>query len=60
MLDPKQQELWEEAREYAAAEILAKYRYELKETHFKQFSRLTQARNLPCPACHGEKEGSCA
>lgn len=43
-LDPQSEKnkLWEEARQWAVAEILAKYHKELKEAHSKQFSRLTQ------------------
>jgi len=41
-MDPEseKQKLWEEARQWAVAEILAKYRKELKEAHSRQFIRL--------------------
>lgn len=55
VLDPEQTKLWEEARGYAVAEILAKYRKELAEAHSRQFSRLTKrALDLAgvCPNCN--------
>ena len=42
ILNPDEQKLWEEARGWAAAEILAKYHEEFQQAHEKQFSRLTK------------------
>ena len=42
IFDPEQTKLWEDARGWAIAEILAKYHKELAEAHSRQFSRLTQ------------------
>lgn len=54
VLDPEQTKLWEEARGYAVAEILAKYRKELAEAHSRQFSRRTKRAAdlaIPCANC---------
>ena len=42
ILNPDEQKLWEDARGWAAAEILAKYYKEFQQAHEKQFSRLTK------------------
>lgn len=54
LLDFEQAKLWEEARGYAVAEILAKYRKEFAAAHSRQFSRLNKlAADLavPCVNC---------
>lgn len=49
-MDIEQQKLWEEAREWAVAEILSKYHKELIENQRKHFIRLiTESDTYPRP-----------